>query len=55
MRSLSGRIMAVAWSGILSLLILVFGAGVWAALVARNLRTSLAVPWAVPVWLLSCG
>ena len=49
MRSLSGRIMAVAWSGILSLLILVFGAGVWAALVARNLRTSPAVPWAVPV------
>jgi len=26
-----------------------FGAGVWAALVASNLRTSPALPWAVPV------
>jgi membrane protease YdiL (CAAX protease family) len=41
--------MAVAWSGILGFLIMVFGAGVWAALVASNLRTSPAVPWAVPV------
>jgi len=49
MHSLSGRIMAVAWSGILGFLILVFGAGVWAALVASNLRTSPALPWAVPV------
>ena len=49
MRSLSGRIMAVAWSGILGFLIIVFGAGVWAALVASNLKTSPAVPWAVPV------
>jgi len=49
MRSLSSGIMAVAWSGILGFLIMVFGAGVWAALVASNLRTSPAVPWAVPV------
>lgn len=49
MSSLSGRIMAVVWSGILSFLIIVFGAGVWAALVATNLRTSPAVPWAVPL------
>jgi membrane protease YdiL (CAAX protease family) len=48
MHSLSGRIMAVAWAGILGFLIIVFGAGVWAALVASNLRTSPAVPWAVP-------
>jgi membrane protease YdiL (CAAX protease family) len=48
MRSLSGRILAVAWSAILGFLILMFGAGVWAALVASNLRTSPAVPWAVP-------
>jgi membrane protease YdiL (CAAX protease family) len=49
MRFLSSRIVAVAWSGILGFLIMVFGAGVWAALVASNLRTSPAVPWAVPV------
>ncbi|MGD0010097.1 MAG: type II CAAX endopeptidase family protein [Terriglobia bacterium] len=55
MRSLSGRIMAVAWSGILGFLIIVFGAGVWAALVASNLKTSPAVPWAVPVMALVLG
>lgn len=49
MRSLSRRIVAVAWSAILGFLIIVFGAGVWAALVASNLGTSPAVPWAVPV------
>jgi membrane protease YdiL (CAAX protease family) len=45
MRSFSRRVMAVAWAGILGFLIIVFGAGIWAALV----NVSPAVPWAVPV------
>jgi len=49
MRSLTGSILAVAWAGILGFLIIVLGAGVWAALVAANLSVSPAVPWAVPV------
>lgn len=49
MRSLSGRIMAVVWSALLGFLILVFGAGVWSALLVSNLSTSPAVPWAVPL------
>ncbi|SRR5712692_5923876 len=49
MRSPVSRILAVAWSAILGLLIAVFGQGVWGALAVSNLRTSPAVPWAVPV------
>jgi membrane protease YdiL (CAAX protease family) len=52
MRSLTGRILAVAWAGTLGFLIIVFGAGVWAALVAANLSASPAVPWAIPVMIL---
>ncbi len=48
MRLLTGRILAVVWAGILGFLILMFGAGAWAVLVAGNLSTSPAVPWAVP-------
>jgi len=48
MRSFSGRIVTIAWAGTLGLLIIFFGAGVWAALVAANLSSSPAVPWAVP-------
>jgi len=33
----------------LAFLILAFGQGVWGALVVSNLRTSPAIPWAVPV------
>jgi membrane protease YdiL (CAAX protease family) len=49
--------LAVAWSAVLGLLIAVLGQGAWGALVVSNLRTSPAVPWAVPVmaillWLL---
>src|SRR5271157_2971127 len=47
-RSVSRRVVAVAWAGFLGFLIIVFGAGVWAALVAANLGVSPAVPWAVP-------
>ncbi len=49
MRSLVRRILAVAWAGILGFVILIFGAGIWSALVAFNLSLSRAIPWAVPV------
>lgn len=48
MRSLTRRILAVAWAGILGFVILAFGAGAWSALVAFNLSVSPAIPWAVP-------
>jgi len=48
-RSLSSRIRSVAWSAILAFLILAFGQGVWGALRFANLRTGLAIPWAVAV------
>jgi membrane protease YdiL (CAAX protease family) len=48
MRSLIRRIIAIAWAALLGFLILVFGAGVWSALVAVNLSVSPAIPWAVP-------
>ncbi|HXR37619.1 MAG TPA: CPBP family intramembrane glutamic endopeptidase [Terracidiphilus sp.] len=48
MRSLTRRILAVAWAGILGSVILVFGAGIWSALVGVNLSVSPAIPWAVP-------
>ena len=49
MRSLFSRVGVIAWSALLALLILVFGQGVWEALLVANLRTSTAVPWAAPV------
>lgn len=51
-RTFFGRILAVAWAGILGLLVIFFGAGIWSALVATNLSASPAVPWAVPAMLL---
>ena len=48
MRTLADRILAVAWAGFLGFIIIVFGAGIWSALVAVNLGVSPAVPWAVP-------
>ena len=48
-RSLSSRIGSVAWSVILAFLIIAFGQGVWGALLFANLRTGLAIPWAVAV------
>jgi membrane protease YdiL (CAAX protease family) len=47
-RSIPGKLMMVAWSALLGFAILVFGAGVWAALVTSNLTTTPAIPWAVP-------
>jgi len=48
-RSLPGKLLMVAWSAVLGFVILVFGAGVWAALVTSNLTTTPAIPWAVPL------
>ena len=48
-RSLPGKLLLVAWSALLGFVILVFGAGVWAALVTTNLTTSPTIPWAVPL------
>jgi membrane protease YdiL (CAAX protease family) len=42
------RILAIVWAGFLGFLILVFGAGIWSALVAVNLSVTPAIPWAVP-------
>jgi len=39
----------VAWSAMLSFLILGFGQGVWGALLVGSLKTNPAIPWAVPV------
>jgi len=57
MRSLLNRIGVVVWSGTLALLIVAFTSVVWGALTASNIKSSPAVPWAVPVmavilWLL---
>ena len=49
MRSLLRRILMVAWSAILALLILAFGQGMWGALLVTNLKTNPAIPWAVPL------
>lgn len=38
----------MAWSAFLGFVIIVFGAGVWTALVTSNLTTTPAIPWAVP-------
>ena len=49
MYALSGRILAVARSAILAFLILAFASGIWGALLISNLRTTPAIPWAVPI------
>src|SRR2546423_11777995 len=57
MRSLFSRIPAVVWSGLLAFVLTAGAGGIWSALLVSNLRTSLAIPWAVGVmalllWLL---
>lgn len=44
-----GRILAAAWAAILGIVIALFGQGVWSALIAANLATTPAIPWAVAV------
>jgi membrane protease YdiL (CAAX protease family) len=46
-RSLPGKLLTVAWSAFLGFVILVFGAGVWTALVTAHLTITPAIPWAV--------
>jgi membrane protease YdiL (CAAX protease family) len=42
------RILAIVWAGFLGFLILVFGSGIWSALIAVDLSVTPAIPWAVP-------
>lgn len=49
MGSLFLRILTVMRAGALAFLILIFGAGVWSALLTVNLTVSPSWPWAVPV------
>ena len=55
MRSLPGRLLKIAWSAVLALLILGFGQGVWGVLLVANLKTIPTIPWAVPVMMLVLG
>lgn len=43
------RILSAGWAAILGVFIALFGQGVWAALIALNLKTTPAIPWAVAV------
>jgi membrane protease YdiL (CAAX protease family) len=57
MRPLYRRISAVVAAAVFPLVITAFAAGVWGALISLNLKTSPAIPWAVPamaliLWLL---
>jgi membrane protease YdiL (CAAX protease family) len=47
--SLSSRVKAVVWTGLLALGLTMFAGGVWTALLIANLVTSPAIPWAVVV------
>jgi membrane protease YdiL (CAAX protease family) len=49
MHSLSNRIPAVVWTGILAFVLTVFAGGVWTVLLISNVATSPAIPWAVVV------
>ncbi len=49
LRTLSGRILAVALAAILAFLILGFNSGIWGALLISNLSTTPTIPWAVPI------
>jgi len=44
-----GRILSASWAAILGIFIALFGQGVWSALIAVNLKTTPAIPWAVAV------
>jgi membrane protease YdiL (CAAX protease family) len=48
-RPLHQRILSAAWAAILGIFIALFGQGVWSALIAANLATTPAIPWAVGV------
>jgi membrane protease YdiL (CAAX protease family) len=43
------RVWVVAWSTIVSFLIIGFAGGIWGVLYVSNLRISPAIPWSVPV------
>src|SRR2546425_7053277 len=47
MHSLSSRIPAVVWTGILAFVLTVFTGGVWTVLLISNVATSPAIPWSV--------
>jgi membrane protease YdiL (CAAX protease family) len=49
MHSLSSRIPAAVWSGILAFVLTIVAGGVWTALLISNVATSPAIPWAVVV------
>jgi membrane protease YdiL (CAAX protease family) len=46
-RPLRDRILAAAWAAILGIFIALSGQAVWSALIAANLATTPAIPWAV--------
>jgi membrane protease YdiL (CAAX protease family) len=48
MHSLPRKLLRVVWSAFLAFVILGFGQSVWGALLIGNLKTSPAIPWAVP-------
>lgn len=48
-RTLHERILSAAWAAILGVFIALFGQGMWSALIAANLATTPAIPWAVGV------
>ena len=49
MYSLSSRVKAVVWTGLLALGLTMFAGGIWTTLLIANLATSPAIPWAVMV------
>lgn len=49
MHSLSSRVPAVVWTGILAFVLTVFTGGVWTVLLISNVATSPAIPWSVVV------
>lgn len=48
MRSISGRVVTVVWSGIVAFLIGAVSSGMWGGLLLTNLAVSPAIPWSVP-------
>jgi len=49
MHSLGMKLLRVLWAAFLAFLILVVGQGIWGALLVTNLKSTPAVPWAVPI------
>jgi membrane protease YdiL (CAAX protease family) len=48
-RTLVSRIPAVIWSGVLALVLALFGGGIWSLLLTINIASSPAIPWSVVV------